>query len=302
MNRCILCLSRRIVVIGGILAQDTATKWKNAFGIDITGELKGYDRIPLHHCMDCGLEFFPPELAGSAAIYSKLQKHDWYYLPHKWEYDVALHDVPRGSDVLEIGCGTGDLLEQLKQKNDCRVFGIELNAQAAGTARTRGVPIYEGTLHDLSQNQDARFDVICHFQVLEHVSDPNRFIADCLVLLKNSGYLLIGVPDRDGFIRLDPIGLLNRPPHHISWWNGQVFKHVADRYAIKLLNLAYEPLAGYHLKWYLNLQLRRIPYIPILSDAIHRVVHLLLFPFLLRTRFYRLFHGHSLYARFQKTP
>lgn len=117
--------------------------------------------------------------------------------------------------VLEIGCGSGSFVKQL-QENGLDAFGVELNEQALSDAIVNGCSVTLGMVEELADTQPASFDVVCCFQVLEHVPHFAEFIQACVTLLKPRGRLMFGVFDRDGFQKCDPEHLLNLRPHYVT--------------------------------------------------------------------------------------
>jgi hypothetical protein len=68
--------------------------WTKAFSIDISTELGQHDRINVYQCNETGLIFYYPfDVAGSEKLYEQLSRFDWYYMPRKWEHDVAIQDL-----------------------------------------------------------------------------------------------------------------------------------------------------------------------------------------------------------------
>ena len=114
--------------------------------------------------------------------------------------------------VLEIGCGSGQTLEMLKEKKLCaETAGIELFAAAADEACHRVDAVYcldveKSPLPD----QIGKFDLILLLDVLEHLVDPWSF----LVLLKEKylaedGRIIISLPNARHFSLVLPL-LLGR--------------------------------------------------------------------------------------------
>lgn len=101
------------------------------------------------------------------------------------------------ADILEIGSGTGANLDLLAEFG--RVVGLEMSPEALGFARQRpcsrggAVTLRLGRcpedLADLHQ-----FDLICMFDVLEHIEEDGASLAAAATRLKPGGRLLLTVP------------------------------------------------------------------------------------------------------------
>ena len=102
--------------------------------------------------------------------------------------------------VLEIGCGGGANLSELKRRYPaCRTVGVELQPEAAAVAlrhhavdEVRSGDILDAAAVDFA---DASFDVIVMSHVLEHFSEPARVIARALPWLAPQGRLLVALPN-----------------------------------------------------------------------------------------------------------
>ncbi len=84
--------------------------------------------------------------------------------------------------------------------------------------------------------------------MLEHVADPLVFLQGWVRVLRPGGTLVIGVPNIDGFLKLDPDCLLNQPPHHMGLWNRASLTAVAPLIGLEIKAFEIEPLA--ELGWY----------------------------------------------------
>jgi 2-polyprenyl-3-methyl-5-hydroxy-6-metoxy-1,4-benzoquinol methylase len=103
--------------------------------------------------------------------------------------------LPGGFRVLEVGCGSGNVLRVLKSLADARgtVEGLEVSAQAASSARARtGLKVTTGYLSDL--DPDESFDLIAAFDVLEHIADEAAVLAQIRGRLTDGGRLILTVP------------------------------------------------------------------------------------------------------------
>ena len=95
--------------------------------------------------------------------------------------------------MLDVGCGSGDLLAHFA-KRGWEVEGIEPSASAVAAAARRGVRVHEGTLHDQPW-QAGSFALITFQHALEHIVDPLDALERARALLAPGGLLVITVPN-----------------------------------------------------------------------------------------------------------
>jgi SAM-dependent methyltransferase len=100
--------------------------------------------------------------------YEKERHHGYHALLDELELDVAL-PLATGRDVLEVGCGTGLILERLARAAR-RAEGIDLSPGMLEKARARGLAVREASATALPY-ADAEFDLVVSFKVLAHVPD-----------------------------------------------------------------------------------------------------------------------------------
>ncbi|MHB8646649.1 MAG: class I SAM-dependent methyltransferase [Thermomicrobiales bacterium] len=96
----------------------------------------------------------------------------------------------RGGALLEIGCGNGFFLEEARARGYTTVRGIEPSVAATEQAEAtiRGAIIRDVLRPGLLEPE--QFDVICAFQVLDHLPDPGAVLDECWKLLKPGGLML----------------------------------------------------------------------------------------------------------------
>lgn len=297
---CLLCNSDQIRLLDTLAPRKLVAAWQERFRIDVSRELNGLAAIELYECAQCHLQFFYPAAAGSSAVYQELESLDWYYLTGKWEHDVALEDIPADADVLEIGCGRGEFIERLGLKTAGRVRGIELNKNAVAAAQAKGLPVSETDLHEIAGDAKEEFDVVCCFQVLEHIAQPFEFLQLCTQLLKPGGRLIVSVPNREGFLRLARNELLDQPPHHVSRWSKAVFEWIRSSLKLGIERVREEPLADYHADWYMDLQFGRFVYVPGVTGLYYRFCRSIALPLIKALRVHKLIRGHTLYTCLRK--
>ena len=216
--------------------------------------------VDLNTCDNCGLGWYSPLVAGDERFYEDLQKLDWYYQDYKPEYDFAKARVTDGDSVLEVGCGKGAFPRFLEKNIHYR--GLEFNMTAVEKASARGLNVAPVPLHEEANERAGSYDVVCHFQVLEHVSEPRNFLNDCVKALKPGGKLIVAVPSQDSFLSLVENGWLNMPPHHLTRWTDQALKSALTTAGLQTIEIWHEPVSSFHLGWYshvmINAGLKRL--------------------------------------------
>jgi methionine biosynthesis protein MetW len=103
--------------------------------------------------------------------------------------------MPSGVRVLDVGCGTGSVMQVANQGKNNTAIGIEPDAARAECAGARGLEVYCETLTDLFLERHGPFDVIVFSDVLEHLAAPVDLLRTALKGLKSKGLVLASVPN-----------------------------------------------------------------------------------------------------------
>jgi SAM-dependent methyltransferase len=175
----------------------------------------------------------------------------------KWEHVVALQDLKGCQRILEIGCGPGSFLAFAREKNGLEIEGVEQNRKAIEEAKRRGLHVRCGTIEQVAMESPDSYDAVCGFQVLEHVARPGDFLKACAAALKSKGKLLLGLPNADSFIRYQ-INCLDMPPHHMSRWPIKTVEALPRIFPLRVGRIAIEPLAEYHVEYYVDAYVSRV--------------------------------------------
>lgn len=295
--------STDVTLLEKIKGEKIIKDWQDAFQLDIKGELDPNIELYLYKCNKTQLKFFIPfNTAGSDRLYEQLeQKFDWYYLPRKWEHDIAIEDLQDCQKVLEVGCGKGAFVERLSNELKLDSQGIELNQAAANYAKSKGIQVNTVDIEQLATEKAGYFDAVCTFQVLEHISQPQPFLRNLIKLVKLGGKVIISVPNAESFAQYSQDKLLDQPPHHMTRWNKTTFLSLTNLFPLKIERILTEPLADYHVDPYVQIQLSRLPKIPLLKSINYRIWHSLIKPILKSSpKIRNKIIGHTLYVCFTK--
>jgi SAM-dependent methyltransferase len=116
--------------------------------------------------------------------------------PSAWlRYDVIERTLPPGvTDVLEIGCGQGALAARLSRRY--RYIGVEPDETSCSVARQRLAMTGTGEARNISFDElgDEQFDLVCAFEVLEHIENDAAAVKEWATRLRSGGWLLLSVP------------------------------------------------------------------------------------------------------------
>jgi 2-polyprenyl-3-methyl-5-hydroxy-6-metoxy-1,4-benzoquinol methylase len=139
--------------------------------------------------------------------------------------------------VLDVGCGEGVLTERWAASlGDRPVVGIDLDdPKLAGEWATRQRPNLSFQVNPASDLpfEDGSFDLAAAIEVLEHVPDPERTVAEMARVAKR--HLLVSVP-REPLWRMLNVARgayvrdLGNTPGHLNHWSARGFRRLLRRH------------------------------------------------------------------------
>ncbi|MEO6547801.1 MAG: class I SAM-dependent methyltransferase [Ferruginibacter sp.] len=227
-------------------------QYLNEVNVDTSRFFEGLTNIQLYNCNDTGYRFYSPDgIWGDGSFYEELQKNNsWYYAKERWEHKIAIGRLKTTDKVLEIGCGDGVFLDIMKNKGIRDIEAIELNELAVNELRIKGFSAYNETIESFARHNQEKYDVVCFFQVLEHIYDIKSFLEAALSTLKKGGKMMIAVPHNNPYLlRYDINHTLNLPPHHAGLWNQQAFEKLPGFFEMEVSYITIMPLTEYKM-WY----------------------------------------------------
>lgn len=106
---------------------------------------------------------------------------------------AARYVAPKGARLLDVGAGSGILLQAAQDMGFAEATGVEPSHWLAARGKEHGLNVIEGVLPN-AQVQGP-YDLITCVDVIEHVEDPMGMLRDMKALLSPQGVLLVVTPD-----------------------------------------------------------------------------------------------------------
>lgn len=155
-------------------------------------------------CRD-GVVQFAPHISGAGEGYdpawyaelASLEANNFWFVARnqllKW---LAKRHLPRTGNYLEVGCGTGFVLQMMSGTfPDWKVCATEAQPEGIEFAKERvssNVTFFQMDACAIPFRQE--FDVVGAFDVIEHIRDDVKAIGEIYVSLKPGGYFILSAP------------------------------------------------------------------------------------------------------------
>jgi 2-polyprenyl-3-methyl-5-hydroxy-6-metoxy-1,4-benzoquinol methylase len=170
-----------------------------------------------------------------------LQEKDSLLLNFQRKLNTLLKyvDDPEHKALFEVGCAYGFFLE-LARRTFSRASGIDISTEAVTHARdVLGVNAGPGDF--LSAPLEDRYDVVCMWDVIEHLSRPDLFLERIASLLVPGGILALTTGDIDSMnarIRGARWRLIH-PPTHLHYFSQRTLQTLLARFGLQVVSLIY---------------------------------------------------------------
>lgn len=113
-------------------------------------------------------------------------------------YQAVLYFAGTGKRVLDIGCGNGLVLHNLRERFE-ELYGVELSDRRVEVARSAlrsvNATILIGDIQERLQFPDGYFDCLVCADVIEHIVDPIAALREMYRLTAPGGRLIINTPN-----------------------------------------------------------------------------------------------------------
>lgn len=140
--------------------------------------------------------------------------------------------------LIEIGPGFGTFSALAAASGRfSRVMAVEPVPELAAACRARGVNVVEKRVEDLA-DEVARADVVCSFEVVEHLFAPRRLIEGMHKLLVPGGLLVLSCPNGEGFdIAMLGAGALAVDAEHVNLFNPDSLSRLVQGVGFEILEV-----------------------------------------------------------------
>jgi SAM-dependent methyltransferase len=207
-------------------------------------------------CRVCGLEFCEPFKAPPATWYRLAYRALDLHSEDRWEYGEVLRQIPKDSQVFELGCGSGNFLLRC-QEHGVAASGIDFSEDGIAKCLARGLKATHTSVYEIATatNTD-RVSQIVSFQFLEHLDRPMILFQCAAAKARPGAHLWVSVPsDNRPAPQFGFKEFLNEPPHHLTEWTPEAFRQMGMRVGWRLIELIYEPAKIRTSLWWITVHL-----------------------------------------------
>lgn len=107
--------------------------------------------------------------------------------------EIITRLIPDGAHVLDLGCGDGGLLAELKSSKKVVGRGVDIDSANLIVAMERGLPVYQGNLDKgLMDFPSGSYDYVILNQTLQVITKPRTVLRE---MLRIGRYGIVGFPN-----------------------------------------------------------------------------------------------------------
>jgi len=129
-------------------------------------------------------------------MYSVESQHWWFRARRDILTSLILKYIPQGNNILDVGCGTGFILEaiQAHDQSQYKLWGIDISEIAIQFCQEKGLSQVDQGVLENNTLPEHSFDLIMFLDMLEHLDQDLPSLLLAKHYLKEKGQILITVP------------------------------------------------------------------------------------------------------------
>lgn len=183
-----------------------------------------------------------------------------------WEAAGRLRElVPAGIRLLDIGCGTGSVTNQVIRDKGIEAYGVEPDGDRAARAESAGISVVRGEATRALLAEIGPFDVIMLADVLEHVPAPAELLDIAISGLNPGGKIIASIPNVAhwsvrfslffGRFEYTDVGIMDAT--HLRWFTRRSVRSLFERCGMEVVSIG--ATAGAKIPEYNSLPWSLIP-------------------------------------------
>ncbi len=156
---------------------------------------------------------------------------------NKKRFELIIKEVS-GKDVLDVGCIDHNAMNELSHEwlhkiivdNAKKVVGLDLEEEEAQKLQEKGYDIVIGNAEAINLNK--KFDVVVAGELIEHLSNPGKFLGNMKNHLRKDGVIIMTTPNPFYPKRIFEILLYKKVlvhPQHVMWLCPSTLKTILER-------------------------------------------------------------------------
>lgn len=168
----------------------------------------------------------------------EIESSHWWYSGRRLIITSQIKKINliRSSNILEVGSGTGGNLGMLSKFG--KVYAFERNIKALNISKSKikgkKIRIIHGSCPNNIPYTNLKFDLICLFDVLEHIVDDKKTLVNLKNRLNLNGKILLTVPSYQWLF-----GPHDKELHHKRRYSAKKIEKLIDDANLKILRKSY---------------------------------------------------------------